>query len=88
MDNYSVQEESRRIFHECLLNNKQLSLPSAFTEAAKKVSFVGPDPKPFINTPCKMTESVSALSALVATAASAIAADRYGIDYQDIEINT
>lgn len=83
-----MQEESKRILHERLLSDEQLSLPSSFAKAAEKVRFVGPDAKPFIPTPCKITESSSALSALVAAAASVVASDRYGIEYQDIEINT
>ncbi|KAF7534413.1 hypothetical protein G7Z17_g13367 [Cylindrodendrum hubeiense] len=88
MGSYSVQQESQRFLHERLLNDKQLSLPPSFSEAAKKIKFVGQDPKPFIPTPCKITESVSALSGLVAAAASAIASDRYGIDFQDAEVDT
>lgn len=87
MDNYSVQEESRRILDKHLLQDKQLSLPSEFVEAAKHVKIVGVDPKPFVPTPCKITESVSAISALVAAGASAVSADRYGIGYQNGEVN-
>jgi hypothetical protein len=86
MDNYSVQDESSR-FLEKLLKDKQLALPATFSKAAEKITFVG-DSKPFIPTPCKITESSSTLSALVAAAASAIASDRYGIDYQDVQVNT
>ncbi|KAG8412238.1 hypothetical protein J3458_014427 [Metarhizium acridum] len=46
------------------------------------------DPKPFIPTPCKITESVSALAALVAAAGSAVGADRYGIGYQNAKVDT
>ncbi|KAH6999841.1 CAIB/BAIF family protein [Ilyonectria destructans] len=88
MDSYSVQQESERFLHERLLNDKTLLLPSSFSEAAKKIKFVGQDPKPFIPTPCKITESVSALSGLVAAGASAVASDRYGIDFQDAEVDT
>ncbi|KAH7153188.1 CAIB/BAIF family protein [Dactylonectria macrodidyma] len=88
MDSYSVQQESQRLLQEHLLDDKQLSLPSSFSEAAKKIKFVGKDSKPFIPTPCKITESVSALSGLVAAAASAVASDRYGIDFQDAEVDT
>ncbi|KAF9632919.1 CoA-transferase family III [Lasiodiplodia theobromae] len=87
-DNYSVQAEATRILHERLLNDAQLALPQSFADAARKVRIVGDDPKPFIPTPCKMTESAAALTALVAAAASAVAAERYGIGYQDVEVNT
>ncbi|KAM0421054.1 hypothetical protein ACHAPT_011125 [Fusarium lateritium] len=88
MGNYSVQDESYRILRERLLGDPRLALPPAFAEAAEKITFTGDDPKPFVPTPCKITESVSSLTALVAAAASAVAADRYGIDYQDVEVNT
>ncbi|KAF2088022.1 CAIB/BAIF family protein [Saccharata proteae CBS 121410] len=88
MDNYSVQKEAERILQENVLNVPSLSLPQSFSEAAKKVKFVGDDPKPFIPTPCKITESASALSAFAAAAGSAVASDRYDIDYQDLEVNT
>ncbi|KAJ4319929.1 hypothetical protein N0V84_006112 [Fusarium piperis] len=88
MGHYSVQDESHRILRERLLGDSRLALPPSFAEAAEKITFTGDDPRPFVPTPCKITESVSSLTALVATAASAVAADRYGIDYQDIEVNT
>lgn len=88
MDGYSVQEESQRIFRERVLADASLGLPASFAAAGAKVRFVGDDPAPFVPTPCKITESAAALSALVAAAASAVAADRYGIDYQDVEVNT
>jgi len=75
------------VLEEHLLDDPKLSLPDCFKEAAK-VTFVGDNPQPFVPTPCKITESSSALNALVAVAASAVAKDRYGIDYQDIEVNT
>ncbi|PNH59920.1 hypothetical protein VD0001_g9899 [Verticillium dahliae] len=57
-------------------------------EAAKKVNFTSADPRPFVLTPAKFTESSSALTALAATAANVIASERYHIDYQDVEVNT
>ena len=88
MGAYSVQDESYRILREHLLGDSRLALPPSFAKAAEKITFTGDDPKPFVPTPCKITESASSLTALVAAAASAVAADRYGIDYQDIEVNT
>ncbi|KAH0592349.1 hypothetical protein MHUMG1_09962 [Metarhizium humberi] len=88
MDNYSVQEESARIFHQHLINNEQLGLPASIIEAAKHVQFVGIDPKPYMPTCCKMTESASALSGFVAATANAICAHRYGTEYQDVQVDT
>lgn len=76
MENYSVQDEAKRILHDRLLSDEQLALHHSFKEAGKHITFVGDDPKPFIPTPCKITESASALTALVAAAANAVAADR------------
>ncbi|KAL4899464.1 hypothetical protein BDW74DRAFT_189075 [Aspergillus multicolor] len=84
---YSVQAEAARVLEEHLLNNAAIGVSDSFKEAAKKVKFVG-DSSPFIPTPLKITESSSALNAYVAAIASAISKNRYGIDYQDIVVNT
>lgn len=88
MSKYSIFTEADRILKQVLLRDPQLQFPASFHEAAKKVKFFGEDDQPFVLTPLKITESSTALNALVATAASAVAADRYGIGYQDIEVNT
>ncbi|KAI9150874.1 Acetyl-coenzyme A transferase nodX [Paramyrothecium foliicola] len=88
MDNYNVQDESRRILRDIILKGSSLSLDPALHQAVDKVEFLGNDSKPFIPTPCKITESASALTGLVAAAASAVAADRYGIGHQNVEVNT
>ncbi|KAL4803088.1 CoA-transferase family III domain-containing protein [Aspergillus unguis] len=84
---YSIQEETARIVREYLLDNESLSLPSSVKEAAKKITFTGAS-QPFIPTPLKITESSAALNAFIASIASAISKDRYGVDYQDITVNT
>ncbi|KAH8660445.1 formyl-CoA transferase [Xylariales sp. PMI_506] len=88
MSNYSITVESARILNEVLLPDERLGFPPSFADAAKKVTFVGGDEKPFVLTPLKITESSASLTALVATAANVVAAERYGVDYQDIEVNT
>ena len=88
MSKYSIFTEADRILKQVLLRDPKLQFPASFLEAAEKVKFVGEDDQPFVLTPLKITESSAALNALVATAASAVAADRYGIGHQDIEINT
>jgi hypothetical protein len=84
---YSIQAEAARVLEEHLLNNKALDIPASFREAAKKVKFVG-DSNPFIPTPLKITESSCALNALVGVIASAVSKDRYGIDHQEITVDT
>lgn len=85
---YNINEESSRILHDVLIPDPGLNILPAIKEAAQNIDLVGGDGKPFVPTPMKMTESSAALNALVAASASAVAADRYGIDYQDIEVNT
>ncbi|PNP78695.1 hypothetical protein FNYG_08041 [Fusarium nygamai] len=88
MSNYSISTEATRILNKVLLQDHRLQLPDSFVRAAEKVKFVGEDDQPFILTPLKITESSAALNALVATAANVAAAERYGINYQNVEINT
>ncbi|KAJ5895492.1 hypothetical protein N7495_007183 [Penicillium taxi] len=86
MTSYSVQDESARVL-DTLFSDPKIDFPESFKKAAKKVKFVG-HRDPFIPTPLKITESSSALSAYTAAVASAISADRYGLELQDIEVNT
>ncbi|KAG9503497.1 hypothetical protein J7337_006342 [Fusarium musae] len=88
MSNYSISAEATRILNKVLLQDPRLHFPESFVKAAEKVKFVGEDDQPFILTPLKITESSAALNALVATAANVVAAKRYGINYQNVEINT
>ncbi|KAJ9144577.1 Formyl-CoA transferase [Pleurostoma richardsiae] len=87
MSNYSVFAEASRILNNVLIPDARLGFPDSFIEAAKKVKFVGDDHKPFVLTPLKITESSASLTALVATAANVAAAERYGIGYQDVQVN-
>lgn len=88
MPAYSVFSESSRILNDVLLSDARLGLPDSFREAAKKLQFVGGDDKPFVLTPLKLTESSASLTALLATAANVAASERYGIDYQEVEVST
>jgi hypothetical protein len=86
MTDYNVQHEARNILLERLISDNRLLLSPSVLEACQKVTFVG-DSNPFVPTPCKITESVSAISGLVGALASVVAKERYGIE-QDVEINT
>jgi hypothetical protein len=88
MSSYNLHDEASRILREQLVADPALDLPQSIKEAAQKVHFDGGDGRPFVPTPFKMTESSAALNGLVSAAASAVAADRYGIDHQDVEVNT
>lgn len=87
MNEYSLVDETSNIFHNVLLKDEKLNLPASFLEAAKRVNFTGKDDKPFILMPMKITESSASLHALVATAANVATAERYGVDYQKVEID-
>lgn len=88
MQEYSIQEEATRILREKLLDDANIGLHPAIIEAADHVSIVGADSKPFVPTPCKLTESASSLIALVGSAASAISSDRYGVPLQKVTVDT
>jgi len=89
MATYNLHTETSRILHDVLIASPALNILPSIKEAAKKVKFTGGgDGRPFLPTPMKMTESSSALNALVAAGANAVATDRYEIDLQDIEVNT
>ncbi|KAL5606386.1 hypothetical protein BROUX41_002803 [Berkeleyomyces rouxiae] len=87
-DSYNVQHEAQRLFAEKLVADRQLSLHPDVVKAASHVSFTGDDTQPFVPSPCKLTESMSALFGLVVSAANAIASDRYDIPLQSTSVNT
>jgi hypothetical protein len=88
MSSYNINKESSRILQDVLIADPGLDIFPSIKEAAQKVQFTSGDGRPFVPTPFKMTESSAVLNGLVSAAASAVAADRYGIDYQDVEVNT
>jgi hypothetical protein len=85
MSNYNVQEESRRALLDAVSDDR-LGFTAEVKEACKTVQFIG-DSKPFLPTPMKFTESVSALSALVGVCAASVVTDRYG-EQQQVTVNT
>jgi hypothetical protein len=82
---YSVQEESKRLLN-ILVNDPKLSISDEVKAASGRVQFDGHS-NPWLPVPLKFTESISAISALVSSAAAAVAQDRYGVQ-QDIKVNT
>lgn len=72
----SVPDEAMTILMDHLLHNPSLAIPSKVSEDAPSVVF-GPSVEPFMLTPMKMTESVSALWACVGLFGSAVCQDRY-----------
>lgn len=86
MPEYSVQDEAKRILFESLLHDPRLGFTPDVVAAAKTVNFSG-GKNPFLPGPFKMSETSSALSALVGTYGSVIANERYGIK-QDVSVDT
>jgi hypothetical protein len=74
----SVPEEAKRILMDCLIGNTALDMPAIVCESAPIVAFT-PDIEPFMPTPMKMTESVSALWGCIGLFASAISKERYKV---------
>lgn len=75
----SIPKEAKRILLQCLVGNAALEMPPEVVELAPAVKFT-PEISPFMPTPMKMTESVSALWASIGLFATAIARKRYGMD--------
>ncbi|KAK2469728.1 hypothetical protein H9L39_18543 [Fusarium oxysporum f. sp. albedinis] len=84
----TLQQESARVFHEVLLKDARLALPSKVHELAERTIFDALTiPTPYIPVSLKVTESSAALWALAATYANAIVRERYGIE-QSASVNT
>ena len=86
---YSVQDEARRIFEDILLKDERLQLPDEVRSSASFVSFgdTASYRSPVLPCPLKMTESCSALWALLCTASNVIGKQRYGLE-QTVKVNT
>jgi hypothetical protein len=85
---YSIQEESERIFRNVLLTDQSLHLPEGIRDLANRTKFdANAISEPFLPTPVKMTQSITALWALGATIANFICKERYELD-QDVVIDS
>ncbi|KIW95863.1 uncharacterized protein Z519_02927 [Cladophialophora bantiana CBS 173.52] len=72
----SVAKEAKRILIDHLIRNVDFAMPAVVSEEASRVIFT-PDTEPFMPTPMKMTESVSALWACIGLFANTICRERY-----------
>lgn len=83
-----VQAEADRILRHVLLRDKRLQLPAECEDLATEISFdPAATPHPVLPTPLKMTESSSALWALLSIISNAIVKDRFAIQQKGI-VNT
>jgi hypothetical protein len=72
----SIADEATHILNRCLLQNRDLNIPYSVSAYASAVIF-HPRAEPFMLTPMKMSESVSALWACIGLFASSICQERY-----------
>ena len=85
---YSVQEETSRIFQNEILNNALIpSLPPEIGEAGKLVQFTGND-RPSIPINWRFAESVSSMKAFEASMLNVLRARKYGSNFAEVKINT
>lgn len=88
-DDYSVQEETRRVFREGILENPLFKayLPSDYEACAKTIKFEG-SPFPTIPINWRFAESVSAIKAYEATVVNSLVKRKYGVEPAEVVINT
>ncbi|KLJ05326.1 hypothetical protein EMPG_11198 [Blastomyces silverae] len=88
-ESYSVPQEARKVFLEDVLQNENIlrELPPNIQEYGSKIHFEGAD-EPMIPINWRFAESVSALKALEGTLLNVLLERKYGVEPQDITINT
>jgi hypothetical protein len=88
-DDYSVQEETNRVFREGILRNPLFKqyLPEDYEASAKHIKFAG-SAFPIIPINWRFAESVSAIKAYEATVVNSLVKRKYGVDPGEVIINT
>lgn len=88
-ESYSIPLESQKLFQEGILLNPLIkkSLPAEVEKYADKVKYTGSE-KPSIPINWRFAESVSALKGLEATLLNVLLVKKYGIEAQEVVINT
>jgi len=76
---YSTTAEARKIFKQ-LLNDPKLNLPASVKGLYSSINIHGNEGLPVIPSPWRETEAITALKALEAAMAMALAKVRYGFD--------
>lgn len=86
---YSVQEETRKILQNGILNNPLIAkdLPADAEKYASKITLSG-SPAPSIPINWRFAESISSLKALESIWVNELLVKKYGVEPQDVEINT
>ena len=88
-DDYSVQEETARVFREGILENPLFKsyLPSDYEACAKPIRFEG-SAFPTIPINWRFAESVSAIKAYEALVVNSLVKRKYGVEPAEVVINT
>lgn len=89
LSTYSVPREARSVLDNGLLKNPLIAptLPQEIEECAKTIKFRGSD-KPSVPINWRFAESVSALKGLEAATVNALLKRKYGLDPQEVVIDT
>jgi hypothetical protein len=88
-DPYSIPRETEKLFREGLLRNPLISknLPPDIEKYSKSIKFEGSD-SPSIPINWRFAEGLSALKALEGTIVNLLLKQKYGLEPQEIVINT
>ena len=88
-ETYSVPFQAQKLFEEGIIQNSLISkaIPAEAQKYAAKVRYVGSD-APSIPINWRFAESISALKGLEATVLNVLLARKYGIEPQEVVINT
>lgn len=88
-EEYSVPRESQKLFENGIINNPLIakSLPKKAPGYAKQVRYVGSG-APSIPINWRFAESIASLKGLEATLINALLVQKYGIEPQEVVINT
>src|SRR4051794_38324793 len=88
-ETYSVPEQTRELLDEGILNNALISkcLPPEAVKYGGKVKYVGSN-LPTLPINWRFAESIASLKGLEATLVNVLIARKYGIEPQEVVINT
>ena len=86
---YSVPQQARKLLDEGILGNPLIAknIPAEAVEYGAKVKYIGSD-APSIPINWRFAESISSLKGLEATMLNVLLVKKYGIEPQEVVINT
>jgi hypothetical protein len=86
---YSIPKATQEVLQNGILNNPLIAstLPPEIHDCARKIRFIGTD-KPSIPINWRFAESIASLKGLEAAMINVLLQRKYGIEPQDVIINT